>query len=317
MSSLISGLQTALQAVLSHQQAIQVIEHNVANANTPGYHRQEAVLTAGVPTGFSNMSGFSAGEMGSGVTVDRIKRYGLDFLDTRYRGQVSDAKRWALESQGLNQIEATLDETGENGLVAKMDAFYAGWQNLSVDPTNTTLRADVLQRSKDLAGAIQTRNTQLTQTRIDQNLEIGQRGDEINQIAGQVASLNVEIAHIVGTNQQPNDLMDQRDQILDRLSELTGARYDAQASGMMTVSIAGFGRGCVRRAWCCRSTRISCASSGRSGGRGAKPRGGPWRNRSRNVCGGWIRMTPRDSISRARSFLARGGKHLIVLWRSL
>jgi flagellar hook-associated protein 1 FlgK len=239
MSSLISGIQTALQAVLAHQQSIEVIEHNVANANTPGYHRQEAVLSAGIPTGFSNMAGFYAGEMGSGVTVDRIKRYGMEFFDNRYRGMVSDAKRWALESQGLKQVEATLAETGTNGLVAKMDAFYAGWQSLSVDPTNTALRADVLQRSKDLAGAIQERNAQLNRIRIDQNLEINQRGDEVNQIADQIARLNLQITHVLGTNQQPNDMMDQRDQLLDRLSELTGARSDLQASGMVNVSIAG------------------------------------------------------------------------------
>lgn len=239
MPSQLSGINTALQAILAHQQTMQVIEHNVANANTPGYHRQEAVLKAGIPTAYSNLLGFYAGEMGSGVTVAQIKRYSIDFFDTRYRGQVSDAKRWSLESGVLKQIEATLNESGDDGLVARLDAFWGGWQNLSVDPTNTALKADLLQRATALADGIKGRNTQLNQIRMDQNLELTQRAEEVNTLAAQIAQINVEVVHVLSANQQPNDLMDQRDQLADRLAELTGSRADLQPNGMLNVSIHG------------------------------------------------------------------------------
>ena len=239
MPSLLSGINLSLQAMLAHQQSIEVIEHNVANANTPGYHRQSAVLSAGVPTSFSNLMGFYSGDIGTGVTVDYIQRTSLDFFDTRFRNQVSDSKRWDLESRILSQVEATMSETTSDGLVAKLNSFWNGWQNLSVDPSNTTLRADVLQRSKDLAGAITGRYTQLTQIQKDQNLGIVSRVNDINSIADQVARLNIEITHMLGTNQQPNDLMDKRDSLVDRLAQLSGSRADLQPNGMVIVSIGG------------------------------------------------------------------------------
>ena len=239
MASLMGSLQNALQALLTHQQVIEVINHNVANANTPGYHRQEAMLSAGVPTTYSSSQGYFADEIGSGVVVDSIRRYGLDFFDGRYRSQVGDAKRWGVESQVLNQVQATLDETGDDGLTAKLDAFWSGWQSLSVDPTNTSLKADLLSKSNDLVNAIQGRNAQLNQVRLDQNMNITQDVNEVNTDADQIAQLNLEIAHVAGTNQQPNDLMDQRDLLLDRMAELTGARADTQPNGMVIVSIGG------------------------------------------------------------------------------
>ena len=126
MSSLTSGIQSALQSMLAHQQAMEVISHNVANVNTPGYHRQEAVLSAGIPTGFSQMQGFYAGEMGTGVTVDQIKRYGMEFFDGRYRSQVSESSRWSLENGVLQQVQSTLNETSTDGLVSKLDDFWTG-----------------------------------------------------------------------------------------------------------------------------------------------------------------------------------------------
>jgi flagellar hook-associated protein 1 len=144
-----------------------------------------------------------------------------------------------LESSLLSQVEATMAETGDNSMVASLDKFWSSWQSLSVDPSDTTLRADLLENSNNLTAAIQNRNAELNQMRLDQNLEIVQRVDEVNSIAKQVAQLNVEIMHVQGTNQQPNDLMDKRDMLLDRLSELTGARSDLQTNGMVTVSIGG------------------------------------------------------------------------------
>ncbi len=239
MASLMAGIQTALQALLSHQQAIQVIDHNVANANTPGYHRQEAVLSAGVPTIFNNMEGFYTGELGTGVTVERIKRYNLDFFDNRFRTQVGEASRWQLESGVLKQVEVSLGETGPDNLVSKLDSFWSGWQSLSTDPSDMILKADVLEKANSLAKAIQSRNATLLQIRADQNVDLMARAEEINAIGEQVALLNAEISRITGAKQQPNDQMDKRDLLLDRLAELTGSRTDIQPDGTANVSING------------------------------------------------------------------------------
>lgn len=154
MSTLFSNLSIALSALLSHQRAIEVIEHNVANANTPGYRRQEAVLSAATPTSPNLFKfGGGSGQIGSGVQVDMIRRYSLDFFDRRYRSEVARAKTWETRSEILKQAEIALGETSENSLLAHLDAFWSGWLRLSSDPTNTALRADLLEATRNLAEA--------------------------------------------------------------------------------------------------------------------------------------------------------------------
>ncbi len=240
MPNLFSGINLALRALLSHQQVIEVIEHNVANASTPGYHRQEAVLKASAAYPSPSLWGsLSAGQFGSGVMVERIRRFNLEFFDGRYRRELAESKRWEMQEDVLRQVEATLAESGQDGLISKLDAFWAGWQALSNDPANMALRGDLRQRAADLAEGLNRRATALLQIQQDQDLAIRQRVDEINTLAAQVARLNVEISHVQAAGEQPNDLLDERERALDRLAEIAGATSSLSNNGDVLVSIGG------------------------------------------------------------------------------
>lgn len=240
MPSLTTGINIALQALLSHSQAIEVIEHNVANANTVGYHRQSAVLSATVPSQSAGLD-FStgAGMRGTGVTIDSIKRFNLEFFDGRYRGINADAKKSEMERDVMVQLESTLAETGDDGMLAHLDRFWNGWQQVSADPTNTSLRAAVLDDAGALANAFNRRAQQLMQLRSDQDQAIISRVEEINDLASRVAEMNGEISRVLSLGEQPNDLLDQRDRFLDRLSETAGAVSYVQKNGEVIVSIGG------------------------------------------------------------------------------
>lgn len=239
MSTLFSNLSIALSALLSHQRAIEVIEHNVANANTPGYRRQEAVLSAAAPTS-PNLFKFGGGngQVGSGVRVEMIRRYSLDFFDKRYRGEVARAKTWETRSDVLKQVEIALGETSDS-LLSQLDAFWNGWLRLSSDPTNMALRADLLERTRNLAEAFNRRINRLEALRADQNIALQQKVDEINSLASRIAKLNQEITRIYAVGDQPNDLLDERDRILDRLAELSSAISYRRENGEVTVSVGG------------------------------------------------------------------------------
>ncbi len=240
MSPLFSGINLALQAMLAHQQAMEIIEHNVANANTPGYHRQQAVLVAGLPYPAPRLQGgIFPGQMGSGVLVDSIRRFNLDFFDGRYRKELSESKRWSMEGDVLNQVEATLAETDNDGVAAKLDEFWSGWQALSSDPTNMALRADLRQRASALADSLNWRANALMELRKNQDLTISQKVNDINAMASQIAHLNVEISNVQAAGDAPNDLLDQRDQLMDGLAEITGATVSIQDNGEALVSING------------------------------------------------------------------------------
>lgn len=240
MPTISSGINVALQAVLAHSQALEIIEHNVANASTPGYRRQSAVMAAVVPSQFMAYEhGLGAGQRGGGVIVEKIQRFNLEFFDTRFRSVSAETGNWEAQSEILSQLESLLAETSDDGLLPKLDQFWSGWERLSTDPTNTSLRTVLLDDASSLAMALNRRSTQIQQMRADQNLSVSNQVNEINTLAGEVARLNTEISRVLSVGEQPNDLMDKRDVALDRLAKLSGAVSFQQKNGEVTVSIGG------------------------------------------------------------------------------
>lgn len=240
MPTISSGISIALQAVLTHSQVLEITEHNIANASTPGYRRQSAVLTAETPSSINGAEYYTgAGQRGAGVTIDRIQRFNISYFDGRYRAVSSEAGNWETQSGILSQLESVLAETSADGLLPKLDQFWAGWQSLSNDPTNTSLRTVLLDNAASLATAFNRRATQIMQLRSDQNLTVSSQVEEINTLAGDIARLNENISRVISVGEQPNDLLDKRDVALDRLAKLTGAVSTEQKNGEVLVSLGG------------------------------------------------------------------------------
>ena len=240
MSSLISGLQSALQSMLAHQESIKVIEHNVANANSPGYHRQQVQM--GTHPAYPSSSLYynvHAGQIGNGVSAGMITRFNHTFYDGRFRAEVAMGKRWESAQKDLSHVEAVLGETTSDGIINKLDAFWDGWQTMVNDPTNLSFREDLVQRASALAEGINRRADDLgsIQRTIDQ--EIINDVDAVNEIASKLAALNTEIANITGMDLQPNDLLDEQDRLLDSLAEFTDIEIGTQENGQVLVSIGG------------------------------------------------------------------------------
>jgi len=240
MPDMTSGIQTALSALLANSQEIQIIEHNVANVNTPGYHKQEGILATAQPKSiYGSAAGQAGGQMGQGVTIAAIQRYSNNFLDTRYRTATGETNDWNARSQVLTQLEITLNETSGTGLTAQLDKFWAGWASLANDPTSQSARTTLMDQASALVSAFNSRSQQMSQLRSDQNQAISSQVDLINSAASQVAGLNQEIVRITALGQQPNDLLDKRDTLLDSLSGAAGAVSIPQANGSVIVSIGG------------------------------------------------------------------------------
>lgn len=239
MTSL-NGISVALQALLTQSASLDIINHNVANANTSGYHRQEAVLMAG-PTqgtpGFVNSTVIS--QIGTGVVLTDIKRYNDNFADIRYRAEVASSSRWATTTNVLSQVESLEDETSEDGMSTKLDEFWTSWKDVSDDPQDTALRSALLESASQLCDAFHTRYAGLMQIQADLDNTVIQDVQEINTLATQVAQLNAEISRYATSSTQKNDFLDQQEIYLDRLSELAGAKITFEPNGMAMVSIGG------------------------------------------------------------------------------
>ena len=238
--SLLATLNTAARSLSAQTKVVEVIQHNVANANTPSFHRQQAVLKAGTPYGDIRFtSSIGEGQMGTGVVVEQIKRFNLQFFDGRYRLELGASKQWEAYQGVLQQVEAILAETSEDGLTNKLDAFWSGWQLLNSDPSSLALDADLRDRAVALTNAFNRRAEQLQNSRADLDLTIKDRVEEINSIASQLAALNQEIPRVRALDNEPNDLLDERDRLLDRLSEISGQQAFDQENGENIVSIGG------------------------------------------------------------------------------
>src|SRR3954471_13113642 len=136
------GMQTSLRGLIAQQRMLDTTGHNIANASTAGYSRQEALLSASLAqqiqvSGAGNMTG---AHLGSGVGVQGFRRIRDQFLDAQYRAQNTNVSDWKSRAEGLDSAELSLAEPGENGINAQLSKFWDAWSNLSNSPSDESAK---------------------------------------------------------------------------------------------------------------------------------------------------------------------------------
>lgn len=239
--STFTGLQTALRGLLAQQRALDVTSHNVANAGTVGYSRQEAVLAASpalrVPAG-ALQSGAGA-ELGTGVDVVSYRRIRDQFLDLQYRAQAMRLGGLAAQVRGLEQVEVALAEPGDTGISAQLGKFWSGWQDLANAPENQATRQALIEGARGLATSIVTLDSQLATAAEQAAAEytsITAAGGEVAQMAEEIAKLNEAIRNSLTSGAVPNDLYDRRDVLLDQLAGLAQVVVTDLGDGTIEVA---------------------------------------------------------------------------------
>ncbi|HEX4521690.1 MAG TPA: flagellar hook-associated protein FlgK [Gaiellaceae bacterium] len=215
MSTTFLGLETALRGLLADQRSLDTTGHNIANAQTPGYSRQVAEL-ATTPA-FNDVG---AGQLGTGVDVVQYQRIRDSFLDTQLRAQTMRQGSAEAQESGLSNIEQTLSEPSDNGLSELLGKYWAAWQNVANNPSDLATRQALAQSAASLTNGFNTLSTELStiQSQTTQNETLTMQ--QVNSLGSQVASLNQSIQAAELAGQQPNDLLDSRDNLIDQLSAL-------------------------------------------------------------------------------------------------
>jgi flagellar hook-associated protein 1 FlgK len=235
------GLQTALRGILAQQRSLDVTGHNISNANTPGYSRQEAVLRAAPSYQVPIASSGGFGRIGTGVDVVQYKRIRDDFVDVQLYAQ--NLRKGAAEAtaEGLEQVELALAEPGDTGLSSLLQRYWASWQDVANAPESLATRQALVQNAQSLATAIQGLDQQLAQIANEAGQEVTTVLEEVNQAAKDLARLNdaIQTAQVMGDT--PNDLLDERDLILDKLSKLGALPLDPDpdGDGLYTITFNG------------------------------------------------------------------------------
>jgi flagellar hook-associated protein 1 FlgK len=237
------GIQTTLRGLLAQQRALDVTNHNVANANTVGYTRQEAVLGTtqplAIPAGSVNGDGSL---LGTGVDVISYQRVRDQFLDLQYRGQNMSLGEKAARSDSLQQVELALAEPGTNGVSAALQRFWGAFGDLSNAPENPAARQAVIDKARALADNVNQLQAGLSTAVAQAGSEFSAltaSGGDIHRMAADLAGTMNAIRDAELTGAQPNDLYDRRDLLLDKLSEMGQVSVTASPAGGSDIALGG------------------------------------------------------------------------------
>ena len=239
MASTFFGLNVALSGVVTQQRALNTVSHNLTNATTPGYSRQRVEMSAANPFPYPavNMP-VGPGQLGTGVVATQYARLRDQFADLSFRGATSDLGQYEAKADSLGNIDTIIDEPGNTGLTHLLSAFWSSWQALSVNPDSAASREAVRAAGVSLAQGFNDLDKQVLASQTDANTRITLGVNRVNELAGQVNELNKQIAMVVAVGQEPNDLRDQRDQLLDQLAGFTDVTVSQPTlNGKVSVAI--------------------------------------------------------------------------------
>lgn len=237
MGSTFYGLSVAQTGLAAQRRALETAGHNIANANTDGYSRQRVDLASisGAGSGI-NVGSFSSG---NGVDVVGQNRIVDQFLINRVNTERATLGQYEERQTTLSRLELSFGEPGDNGLSSQMDAFRSAWDTVAMTPEDEAARASLLQRGQAIGDSFQN----LTRQFDTMSDDVLQRGAalvvEVNGKAAQIADLNLAISAAMEAGVPPNDLLDQRDQIVRQLSEFVGVSTHQGDNGHLQVNIGG------------------------------------------------------------------------------
>ena len=240
--STFSGLTTALSGIVAQRYGLDTTGANVANANTPGYSRQRVVMEPQNPatTGTALFSRWDG--PGTGVQVTDIQRVSDELVTARVRQERSTAEFMSVDAAAWDRLEVALGEPGDTGLTARLSGLGGFWpslQDLANNPDSTAARSQVLQAGAGITDTLGQIATNVAQAWTDQRGGLDLLVHEVNATAASIADLNRSIRDAAAGGSTPNELLDQRDALVQRLSELTGGTVRSGELGTVDVFVGG------------------------------------------------------------------------------
>jgi flagellar hook-associated protein 1 FlgK len=232
MGSLSGSMSIALSALANNQEALDVTSNNIANQNTPGYSRQRV--------NFSESATLQLGsvQLGTGSRIDNIQSIRDQTLEFRLNTETQTQS--ALDSYlgPLQQIQASFNEAAGTGLQSSISGFFNSFSQLSTDPSSVALRQSVLTAGQNLAGAFNSAATNLNTLKTSTDQQIPTLAQQVNALTQSVAQLNIQITQSQSSGQNSGTLQDQRNQLIQKLSQIINVSQIQGSDGSIGLSTA-------------------------------------------------------------------------------
>ena len=215
------GLEMGRRAMDYFRRGMETAGHNISNADVEGYSRQrvEASTTSPFTNPALNRPNIP-GQVGTGVQIDAIVRLRDAFLDIQYREEMTVKGYWEQIQNALSTVEVYVNEPAGAGLKTALDTYWSSLQELSKRPDDSAVREDMVEKTKNLTVYLGQLVRNYDEYRTALNRDIKLMVDEANTLIDQIAGLNTTIKQVQGVGGNPNDLMDKRDLLVDKLSKL-------------------------------------------------------------------------------------------------
>lgn len=222
-------LSLGVSGLMANQRSLNTIGHNISNANSEGYSRQRVELGARAPTFFGG------GYIGNGVDVKDVERIYDSFLNT----QVEIYSASFNQAQTFSRYASTMDELladPQVGMMPAIEGYFGAMQDVANDPSSIPARQALITQAETLADRFNYLDQRMTDLRAQANSQIEDFVAEINSLAEGIATVNRNIVMAPGPG-QPNDLLDERDRLVSKLSEKISVNTVLQDDGSMNVYI--------------------------------------------------------------------------------
>ena len=233
-----AGLRIALSALYAQRRGLEITGHNVSNANTEGYSRQRVDLQSinGPTTGafFSKWEG-----SGQGVRIAQYVRFRDTFLEVRAALEHGAEAHMSQVRYALDQLEGLFDEPGDLSIQRSMTEMWAGFDDVANHPGDNAARQQLLERAGTLATTVNHAANEIAAMRDSSIGQLDATITEVNTMAATVAQLNDAIKGAVTNGLNANDLLDQRDLLVEKLAAKIGATIRPSEFGSVNVFVNG------------------------------------------------------------------------------
>ncbi|MBK5251256.1 MAG: flagellar hook-associated protein FlgK [Peptostreptococcaceae bacterium] len=231
MSGIFQAFNVAKLGMQVQQYAVNTTSHNISNANTEGFSRQRVNLQTTQPFSYAGI-----GQLGTGVEVVSITRTRDELLDAQIRFENAIEGRFESGEAALEQVEMILLEPSDTGLNSTLGEFWNSWQELSKTPENVSAKTIVAQGAVTLTGTVNHLDGQMETLKADLTTLQTSKVYDANVLLGQINDMNDQIYRVNIKGMEPNDLMDRRDLLVDRLSSIINIETSLDKNGSMEIT---------------------------------------------------------------------------------
>lgn len=241
MQSTFSGIELGKRSLIAHTQGLTTIGHNLSNASVEGYSRQKVEMKATDPLYLPGLNReMTPGMIGQGVDVASVERIRDGILEGRIVAQANGEGYWTARDKYLLLLEQVYNEPGEFSVRTMMDRFWNSWQELSIHPSEMAARQAVLQRGEALITGIHDRYLNLKGIRDMIEDDVFVTVNQINDLASDITGLNEQILKAKAAGDNPNDLLDRRDLLIEKLSQIINIEVDTRDPDELVIHTAGY-----------------------------------------------------------------------------